>query len=33
VGLHVFGHNTEAVELYRRCGYTITDCTMAKDLP
>ena len=33
VGLHVFGHNTEAVELYQRCGYKITDCTMAKDLP
>jgi ribosomal protein S18 acetylase RimI-like enzyme len=33
VGLHVFGHNTEAVELYQRCGYNITDCTMAKDLP
>ena len=32
VGLHVFGHNTEAIELYQRCGYKITDCTMAKDL-
>jgi ribosomal protein S18 acetylase RimI-like enzyme len=33
VGLHVFGHNTEALELYQRCGYRITDCVMAKDLP
>ena len=33
IGLHVFGHNTEAIELYQRCGYKITDCTMAKDLP
>ena len=33
VGLHVFGHNTEALELYQRCGYKITNCTMAKDLP
>jgi ribosomal protein S18 acetylase RimI-like enzyme len=32
VGLHVFGHNTEAVELYQRCGYKITDHVMAKDL-
>ncbi len=32
VGLHVFGHNTEALELYQRCGYKITDYTMAKDL-
>jgi ribosomal protein S18 acetylase RimI-like enzyme len=33
VGLHVFGHNPGALELYRRCGYTVTDYTMAKDLP
>jgi GNAT superfamily N-acetyltransferase len=33
VGLHVFGHNPGALELYQRCGYRITDCTMAKDLP
>ena len=33
VRLHVFGHNTEAMELYQRCGYKITDCTLAKDLP
>jgi GNAT superfamily N-acetyltransferase len=33
VALHVFGHNTEAMELYLRCGYKITDYTMAKDLP
>lgn len=32
VGLHVFGHNPEAVKLYQRCGYKITDHTMAKDL-
>jgi ribosomal protein S18 acetylase RimI-like enzyme len=33
VGLHVFGHNTEALALYQRCGYKITTCSMAKDLP
>jgi ribosomal protein S18 acetylase RimI-like enzyme len=33
VGLHVFGHNPEALKLYRRCGYRITTYTMAKDLP
>ena len=33
VGLHVFGHNAGAMELYRRCGYKITDYVMAKDLP
>jgi ribosomal protein S18 acetylase RimI-like enzyme len=33
VGLHVFGHNTGAMELYHRCGYRITNCAMAKDLP
>jgi ribosomal protein S18 acetylase RimI-like enzyme len=33
VVLHVFGHNTEALELYQRCGYKITDYSMAKDLP
>ena len=33
VGLHVFGHNTEAMELYQRCGYRITGYVMAKDLP
>lgn len=32
VGLHVFGHNTEALKLYQRCGYKITDYHMAKDL-
>ena len=32
VGLHVFGHNTEAIGLYKRCGYKITVCTMVKDL-
>jgi ribosomal protein S18 acetylase RimI-like enzyme len=33
VGLHVFGHNAGAVELYRRCGYKVTVQAMAKDLP
>jgi ribosomal protein S18 acetylase RimI-like enzyme len=33
VGLHVFGHNTGAMELYQRCGYKITVYSMAKDLP
>ena len=33
VGLHVFGHNTGAVELYGRCGYKVTVHAMAKDLP
>ena len=32
VRLHVFGHNTEARKLYERCGYKVTDCSMAKDL-
>jgi ribosomal protein S18 acetylase RimI-like enzyme len=33
LGLHVFGHNTEALALYQRCGYKITTYAMAKDLP
>jgi ribosomal protein S18 acetylase RimI-like enzyme len=33
VGLHVFGHNSGAMELYQRCGYKITVYSMAKDLP
>jgi ribosomal protein S18 acetylase RimI-like enzyme len=32
IGLHVFGHNPDAVKLYLRCGYKVTDYTMAKDL-
>jgi ribosomal protein S18 acetylase RimI-like enzyme len=32
IGLHVFGHNTVARELYRTSGYTETDVTMVKAL-
>jgi RimJ/RimL family protein N-acetyltransferase len=32
VRLHVFGDNPKAIKLYERCGYQVTDCTMAKKL-
>jgi RimJ/RimL family protein N-acetyltransferase len=33
IGLHVFGHNRAAWELYRRLGYRETHVQMVKDLP
>jgi ribosomal protein S18 acetylase RimI-like enzyme len=33
LGLNVFGHNTIAMNLYRRLGYTVVDQTRTKDLP
>ena len=30
--LHVFGHNTPAIELYKKCGYGITNMVMQKNL-
>ncbi len=32
VGLHVFGHNTRAFDLYRKLGFEVTDISMAKEL-
>ena len=32
IGLHVFGHNQAARELYKRMGYVETNVNMAKDL-
>jgi ribosomal protein S18 acetylase RimI-like enzyme len=32
IGLHVFGHNPGARELYERLGYKATNINMAKDL-
>jgi ribosomal protein S18 acetylase RimI-like enzyme len=33
LGLNVFGHNTIAMNLYRRLGYTVVDQTRTKELP
>ena len=33
IGLHVFGRNTGARDLYLSQGYRITDLMMQKDLP
>lgn len=33
VTLHVFGHNTAAIELYRSSGYMTTDLIMSKEIP
>lgn len=30
VGLHVFGHNTNAFELYKKMGYEVTNINMRK---
>lgn len=30
VGLHVFGHNTNAFELYKKTGYEVTNINMRK---
>ncbi|UQZ37472.1 GNAT family N-acetyltransferase [Paenibacillus sp. PK3_47] len=32
IGLHVFGQNTRAFELYQKMGYLVTDITMSKTL-
>lgn len=32
IGLHVFGHNTTALHVYRKAGYEVTDYKMAKRL-
>ena len=32
ISLHVFGHNTPAIELYKKCGYDITNMVMQKNL-
>ena len=32
IGLHVFGHNERARQLYKRLGYVETNINMAKDL-
>ena len=32
ISLHVFGHNTPAIELYKKCGYGITNIVMQKNL-
>lgn len=32
IGLHVFGQNTRAFELYKKMGYEITDINMSKEL-
>lgn len=33
VGLHVFGFNTHAIELYKKAGYEITNIQMSKAYP
>ena len=32
ISLHVFGHNTPAIELYKKCGYGITNIVMQKNI-
>lgn len=32
IRLHVFGHNTGAIRLYERCGYSVTGMEMEKTL-
>jgi len=32
IGLHVFGQNNRAFELYKKMGYQVTDITMSKEL-
>jgi ribosomal protein S18 acetylase RimI-like enzyme len=32
LGLHVFGHNTAARELYKKAGYLETNVNMAKEI-
>ncbi|MFP4975428.1 GNAT family N-acetyltransferase [Paenibacillus sp. CN-4] len=32
IGLHVFGQNNRAFELYKKMGYAVTDITMSKEL-
>jgi ribosomal protein S18 acetylase RimI-like enzyme len=33
IGLHVFGHNTNAIALYEKMGYEVTNLYMSKKLP
>jgi ribosomal protein S18 acetylase RimI-like enzyme len=33
IGLHVFGHNTAARELYKKAGYLETNVNMSKKIP
>lgn len=32
IGLHVFGHNPTAIELYKKVGYDVTSLRMAKKI-
>lgn len=32
IGLHVFGHNGAAAELYRKAGFQVTDMTMVREV-
>ena len=32
VSLHVFGHNQEAIALYRKAGYTVTNMNMSRQI-
>ncbi len=32
IGLHVFGQNNRAFELYKKAGFAVTDITMSKEL-
>lgn len=32
IGLHVFGHNVDAIRLYKRMGYDITSMNMSKEI-
>jgi ribosomal protein S18 acetylase RimI-like enzyme len=32
IGLHVFGQNDRAFELYKKMGFLVTDITMSKTL-
>ena len=32
IGLHVFGHNTAAIQLYEKLGFAVKNLIMAKDL-
>ncbi|MNN75540.1 putative N-acetyltransferase YycN [compost metagenome] len=32
IGLHVFGQNNRAFELYKKMGFLVTDITMSKEL-
>lgn len=32
ISLHVFGHNSVAIDLYRKSGYSVTDLIMSKEI-